>query len=349
MFKSQKIVRLIMAFAMALALGGSIPLDGSHMARAALGSVTGTVTDGTTGDPLYPATITIEQFDTGDPVGTFSNFADGSFLIGIPAGTYRIGASADGYITGWHPINSAKEDATAVTVPDGGSVTDINFSLEQGGSISGTVRNQWDGTEQNQVVTVWTADTLESVSWTFTNESDGHGQYVIGDLPYGDYKVTIGGLSGSFTVAEAVDVTEPEGEPAEFVISNLTASPSEVGVGETVTISILVSNIGDLEGSYRVVLEIAGEIVATRTVTVVGGASQEVIFTTSEDTAGGYRVDIGGESTTFTVTPGTIPSDETDETPEPRRLNWWLIGGAIAAAAFVALFALLIRRQIRAS
>ena len=78
-------------------------------------------------------------------------------------------------------------------MPDGGSVTDINFSLQQGGSISGTVRNQWDGTEQNQVVTVWTADTLESVSWTFTNEFDGHDQYVIGDLPYGDYKVSAGG------------------------------------------------------------------------------------------------------------------------------------------------------------
>jgi len=191
--KSQKIVRLVMAFAMALAIGGSIPLDGSHVVKAALGSVTGAVTDGSTGDPPYPATITIEQYDTGDPVGTFSNFADGSFLIGIPAGTYRIGASAQGFITGWHPTNSTKDNATAVTVPDGGSVTDINFSLEQGGSVSGTVRNQWDGTEQNQVVTVWTADTLESVSWTFTNEFDGHGEYVIGDLPYGDYKVSAGG------------------------------------------------------------------------------------------------------------------------------------------------------------
>ena len=193
MFKSQKIIRLVMALAMALAVCGSIPLSSSQVARAALGSVTGAVTDASTGDPLYPATITIEQYDTGDPVGTFSNFADGTFLIGIPAGTYRIGASAEGFIMGWHPTNSTKDNATAVTVPDGGSVTDINFSLEQGGSISGAVRNQWDGTEQNQVVTVWTADTLESVSWTFTNEFDGHGQYVIGDLPYGDYKVSAGG------------------------------------------------------------------------------------------------------------------------------------------------------------
>lgn len=37
------------------------------------------------------------------------------------------------------------------------------------------------------------ADTLESVSWTFSNESDGHGQYVISDLPYGSYKVSAGG------------------------------------------------------------------------------------------------------------------------------------------------------------
>ena len=114
-----------MALAMALELAGSIPLGDSHIAKAALGSVTGTVTGGSTGDPLYPATITIEQYDTGDPVGTFSNFADGTFLIGIPAGTYRIGASAEGYIMGWHPTNSTKDNATAVTVPDEGQKAEI--------------------------------------------------------------------------------------------------------------------------------------------------------------------------------------------------------------------------------
>ena len=59
MFKSQKIVRLVMALAMALALAGSIPFGSPQVAKAALGSVTGTVTDGSTGDPLYPATITM--------------------------------------------------------------------------------------------------------------------------------------------------------------------------------------------------------------------------------------------------------------------------------------------------
>ena len=164
----------------------------------------------------------------------------------------------------------------------------------------------------------------------------------------GDYTVTIGNLSGSFTVLGIPVVTEPEGEPAEFVISDLSVSPEEVGIDETVTITALVSNIGDLEGTYQVELKIAGAVVSVRTVTLAGGGSQEITFTTTENTAGGYRVSIDEESTTFMVTPG-ITSSEPEETPEPSRLNWWLVGGAIAAAIFVVIVALLVRRQFQVS
>lgn len=109
MSNSHKLIRLFVALAMAVTLGGGISLVGPQVAKAALGMVSGSVTDAVTSDPLYPATITIEVFDTGDPVGTFSNYSDGSFFIGIPAGTYRIGASAPGYITGWYPTNSTKK------------------------------------------------------------------------------------------------------------------------------------------------------------------------------------------------------------------------------------------------
>jgi len=114
-------------------------------------------------------------------------------MAALPVGTYRIGAFADGYIPEWYPDSLDPADASQIIVEASGSVTDINFTLEQGGTISGTVFNDWMGTEQNQVVAVWTADTLEMVTWTFSNDFDNHGSYILGDLPYGDYRISAGG------------------------------------------------------------------------------------------------------------------------------------------------------------
>jgi len=179
---------------MVVALGGSLPFNTINVAASPrFGTITGYVYDEATSNPLYPATVTVENYDTGDPSGSFSNYADGSFYVIVEAGTYRVGASASGYITGWYPNNCSKEDATPITVEADGSVSDINFSLQQGGSIAGTVRNQWDGTEQNQVIIAWTADTQELATWTLSNDYEDHGQYWLENLPYGDYKVSAGG------------------------------------------------------------------------------------------------------------------------------------------------------------
>ncbi len=76
--------------------------------------------------------------------------------------------------------------------------------------------------------------------------------------------------------------------PAAFVASDLSISPAEVDIGETVTISVLVTNIGDLTGSYEVSLKVDNVVVATKEITLAGGASQKVTFTTTKDVAGTY-------------------------------------------------------------
>ncbi len=49
--------------------------------------------------------------------------------------------------------------------------------------------------------------------------------------------------------------SEPEVSVAVFRISELDISPSEVDIGQTVTISVLVINSGNLEDTYQVTLE----------------------------------------------------------------------------------------------
>lgn len=62
------------------------------------------------------------------------------------------------------------------------------------------------------------------------------------------YSVSVDGLSGSFTAYSV--------PAAEFRVSNLVITPTEVYVGESVSISVVVTNVGGKVGSYEVTLEV---------------------------------------------------------------------------------------------
>ncbi len=84
-------------------------------------------------------------------------------------------------------------------------------------------------------------------------------------------------------------------------------SPTQADIGQTVKISLSVTNTGDLSGSYTVSLKINNTVVDSKVVTLAGGASQTVIFTTTKDVGGTYNVSIDSLSGTFTVK-GAIPT-----------------------------------------
>ncbi|MFQ5996001.1 MAG: CARDB domain-containing protein [Dehalococcoidales bacterium] len=89
--------------------------------------------------------------------------------------------------------------------------------------------------------------------------------------------------------------------PAAFTASDLTITPTEVDIAQSVTISATATNTGDLAGSYDVTLKINGKVVSTKKVTLAGQASGQVTFTTIQGAPGTYAVNIDGLSGTFTV------------------------------------------------
>jgi len=99
----------------------------------------------------------------------------------------------------------------------------------------------------------------------------------------------------------------PASTPATFATSGLSITPAEVETGETITISIVVANTGDLSGSYKVALRIDNVVVGTEEVTLGGGASQKVSFSTTKAVGGTYAVDIDGLSGTFLVKAPPVP------------------------------------------
>jgi hypothetical protein len=153
-------------------------------------------------------------------------------------------------------------------------------------------------------------------------------------------------------------------KPSAFETSHLTVLPREVEPDEKVTIGVKVTNTGDLSGSYEVTLKIDGVAVATEDVTLAGGTSGTVTFTTSKDTAGTYNVNVNGLSSTFTVAAPPAPPTPAPPAPEPPPpappapaappvvppivINWWLTGGLIAGVIIISVATILIIRLRRA-
>ena len=109
---------------------------------------------------------------------------------------------------------------------------------------------------------------------------------------------------------------KPVLKPASFSVSGLTITPAEVTTGSKVTIEVLVTNNGELPGTYDVILKIDGTVETTQNVTLAGGASQNVTFTTSKATARTYAVAIGELTGSFVVK-APPPSPKPSSPPVP--------------------------------
>ncbi|MFH1381564.1 MAG: helix-turn-helix domain-containing protein [Chloroflexota bacterium] len=150
----------------------------------------------------------------------------------------------------------------------------------------------------------------------------------------GNYTVSVGGLSGTFTVRAAA-------APAAFTVSGLNISPSTIKVGDKVTITVNVSNTGDVSGIYTATLKINGTVISTQDVTLAGKASQPISFQQTQNAAGTYTVSVDGQSGTFTVQTPTTPTP-----PTPPGTNWLpIIIGIIAGVIVIAVVVVIIIRR----
>jgi len=127
--------------------------------------------------------------------------------------------------------------------------------------------------------------------------------------------------------------------PAEFTVSDLFISPTEVNIGERVSISLIVANTGGELGSYKVTLKINGVVEATKEVTVHAGFSKELTFTTLKDIAGTYSVDIDGLIGSFRVKEKPVPVPPVvPVVPPPPKVNWAILGPILGVVVFLAIF-----------
>jgi hypothetical protein len=120
-------------------------------------------------------------------------------------------------------------------------------------------------------------------------------------------------LFGACTKATVAPAAEPAPAPtpartpapalktAEFEVISLEVTPETLAFGDEATVTVQVCNIGEVEGCYTCILEIADLTVQPKEVTLAGGATETVSFTFIPKKVGSYEVVVGNLSQTIEV------------------------------------------------
>ncbi|MFT4187362.1 MAG: carboxypeptidase regulatory-like domain-containing protein [Aeromicrobium sp.] len=216
------------------------PVTGIDASLSAAATISGTLTDEATGDPLVNGYATVErqnasgQWIEWDSVGVDDN---GSYEMSVAPGTYRVSFSSWGMFGGNSHVPEYYDDvpyatpqaATPVVVGVGDQQTGVDAELVKKGSISGVVSQDGGGLVGGAGITVyrqtddggWERVAYPGGWWAdHTVESDYvTGAYEVADLDPGVYRVRV--ESGQHVTEyyedmtvfnDATDITLTEGQ-----------------------------------------------------------------------------------------------------------------------------------------
>lgn len=334
----------------------SITLSAAVVGGAGLPTAAGVVTTSLFGTQ---DSVNIDK-TTGEIKATITaTSADGNLTVTIPAGTKALTKAGT-------PLSSLRSNpVTPPSPPAGASVIGLAYDFgPDGATFEPPIEFKFTydpadipaGVDETDLVVAYFDEATNS--WvTLTGVVD-------------PVTNTITVSVSHFTTFTILAIPKPLA-PATFTVGDIVISPTTADIKELVTISTTVSNTGDVAGSHYVALTINGVPIATKVITLAGGASQEVTFVASGDTAGTYHVDVNGRLGQFTVRvaaapppppapePPPPPAAELPPPPAPvptpapevPPTNWWLVGGIIAGVAVILglLLWLFLRRESRIS
>jgi photosystem II stability/assembly factor-like uncharacterized protein/5-hydroxyisourate hydrolase-like protein (transthyretin family) len=222
---------------------------GINVALVKGGSISGTISDRTTGAGIAGTYLYVINRSTGDWAGSTQTDSNGSYTItGLASGSYRLRidpASSTGYIGNWYGGTNDYPCAGAISVNAPNATTGIDAQLDLGGSISGRVTDAATGAGIAGV-SISLTNTSSQTGMTSTNVTvNSTGAYTIGGLPSGDYSLT-------FSARDYISTTSA-------VTATVTAPASIAGIDATLVkgggISGRVTDSTTGEGVEGVLLE----------------------------------------------------------------------------------------------
>ena len=159
-----------------------------------LGQVFGKVTD-STNNPLHVRVRVYDRYSY-RKWNTLTDATTGEYRISMPAGSYKIRFITSPILDYYGGINYLSEysnnkprfaEAPLIEVQAGATITDIDGQLEQGGTITGSVRDLQGNTIEGAFIRVRDLDGYSVVS----AYSDASGQYTIVRLATGYFKAYV--------------------------------------------------------------------------------------------------------------------------------------------------------------
>lgn len=302
-------------------------------AMADTGSISGTVTDAPTGEPIEGAEVCAELFDSEEGVEACGyTETDGTYFIGgLDPQNYRVRFWGSGlYVFEYYDSKRNWEEADPVAVPSGGQAGGVDADLDRTARIGGTVRASEDGLGVGGIEVCAYPLSPEEENFSRCNESDGDGSYSVGGLAPGNYKVEFwtGWSSRNLAYqfwdhesryAEADVITLDEGEWLEDVDADLQP-------GGTIT-----GKVSDLGGGAPPEIRVCA----------IDAVNDALTVCTWSDETGGYRMETlpaGTFKVVFSLEfseffPDAFPGEDDDGLPT----QFWDHQGSISAANLISL------------
>ena len=109
------------------------------------------------------------------------------------------------------------------------------------------------------------------------------------------------GLSSLLIIIIVVSVVFVSCDEAAFKASELLIEPANAMAGETIEVTVKVTNSGASDGVYDVILKIDGEQVANELIALAGGDDKTVVLSFTAGEPGEYQVEMAGLDGTLTV------------------------------------------------
>jgi len=188
------------------------------------------------------------------------------------SGGIGIGVSAAAANAEFQVTDATLEETTIVE----GETATITATVENVGNETGTFTAELE--EEGDVVDTTDVEVgpNETRSINFSEPFETAGTY---------------DLSVSGEPAGTLDVTEPAS--AEFNVTDVALSESEITVGDSVTVTADVTNTGDANGTYTADLVVDRNIIDSKSVDVNAGETADISFAPTFDAAGDYAIGVG--------------------------------------------------------
>lgn len=255
--------------------------NGIDQALEAGGTVTGTVTDATSGSGLSGVTVTLygqyQQYLASTTTGAGGTYS----LPGLPTGTYEVGFSSGSYVSTYYGGSQSLGAATPISVTAGQTTGSISQALPRAGQIAGRVTDAATG------------DGVDNVQ---VQIYDGSGSVIASTetSTAGDYSVTgilPGTYTASFTPGDSTSTFMTQwygGSTTSAAATSFTVTADQTTTG----IDAALSRGGIVSGTVTAATN--GAALAGITVTVYNG-NGTILGSTTTGTDGTYA--LGGLAT----------------------------------------------------